>query len=185
MEDRIIIKLLWDRAERALEMLARRFGKGLMRIAMNIIGVHQDAEEAVSDTYMAVWNSVPPQKPDPLAGYVYRIGRNISLDRVKYLTAGKRDGRYDVSIEELANCIPGPALEDTVEARELGRIFNKFLAMLNEDDRALFLRRYWFGDEVKTIAKDLEIRSNTASVRLSRLRKQLRQLLIREGYADE
>lgn len=185
MEDRMIIKLLWERAERALELMAKKFGKRLMAIAMNIIGVRQDAEESVNDTYLAVWNAVPPQKPDPLAGYVYRTGRNISLDRVKYLTAEKRDGRYDLSIDELASCLPGAALEETVEARELGRLINKFVSMLNEDDRALFLRRYWFGDEVREIAKDLEIRSNTASVRLSRLRGQLRELLIREGYGDE
>jgi len=181
VEDRKILKLLWERAERALELMAKKYGKRLMAIAMNIIGIHQDAEEAVSDTYLAVWNAVPPKKPDPMAGYVYRTGRNISLDRVKYLTAEKRDSRYDLSIDELANSLPSAALEDTVEARELGRLINKFLSMQNEDDRALFLRRYWFGDEVKAIAKDLEIRSNTASVRLSRLRNQLRELLMKEG----
>lgn len=185
MEDRYILQLLLDRAERALELLAKRFGKRLMAISMNILGIHQDAEEAVSDTYWEVWNTVPPQKPDSLAGYVYRLGRNISLDRVKYLTAEKRDSRYDRSLEELENTIPTAALEQQVEARELGRILNNFLSMLNENDRALFLRRYWFGDEVKVIARDLGLRPNAASVRLLRLRNRLRELLIQEGYGDE
>ena len=185
MEDKNIIKLLWNRAERALELLEKRYGKRLMMIAMNIIGVYQDAEEAVSDTYLAVWNTVPPKKPDPFAAYVYRLGRNISQDRVRYLTAEKRDSRYDLSIDELAESLPGSALEDSVDARELGRLLNQFVSMLKEDDRALFLRRYWFGDEIKVIAKDLNLRPNTASVRLNRMRAQLRELLIREGYADE
>ncbi len=185
MEDQNIIKLLWQRADSAIEALAKRFGKRLMAIAMNILGVHQDAEESVNDTYLAVWNTVPPKKPDSLAGYVYATGRNISLDRLKYITAEKRDSRYDVSIDELANCIPAPALEETVEARELGLAINRFLGTVNAESRTLFLRRYWFGDSVQLIAKDLGMRQNTVSVRLGRIRMQLRQHLIKEGYIDE
>lgn len=185
MDDHKIIKLLWDRAENGLEMLAKRFGKRLMAIAMNILGIHQDAEEAVNDTYLAVWNTIPPKIPQQLAAYVYKTGRNISLDRLKYNTAEKRDGRYDVSIDELANCIPAPALEETVEVRELGMAINRFLGTLSPDNRALFLRRYWFGDSVQEIAKDLNLRQNTATVRLGRIRMQLRESLIKEGYVDE
>ncbi|MBO5078178.1 MAG: sigma-70 family RNA polymerase sigma factor [Oscillospiraceae bacterium] len=185
MEDQKIVKLLWQRAESAIEALAQKFGKRLMSIAMNILGVRQDAEESVNDTYLAVWNTVPPKKPDPLAGFVYATGRNISLDRLKYNTAEKRDNRYDLSIDELANCIPAPALEETVEARELGLAINRFLGTLRADDRALFLRRYWFGDPVRQIARDLGMRENTASVRLGRLRMQLRRHLVEEGYGHE
>ena len=185
MDDQKIIKLLWQRSESAVDALAKRFGRRLMSIAMNILGVRQDAEEAVNDTYLAVWNTVPPQKPDPLAGYVYATGRNISLDRLKYLSADKRCGRYDVPIDELALCIPAPALEETVDERELGRAINRFLGTVNADNRTLFLRRYWFGDPVQVIAKELGLRENTASVRLSRLRTQLREFLMKEGYVDE
>ena len=185
MEDQKIVKLLWQRAESALDALAKKFGKRLMGIATNILGVRQDAEEAVNDTYLAVWNTVPPKKPDPLAGFVYATGRNVSLDRLKYITAEKRDSRYDVPIDELANCIPAPALEETVEARALGLAINRFLGTLNADNRALFLRRYWFGDSVKEIAKDLGLRENAASVRLGRIRMQLREYLTKEGYVNE
>ena len=185
MEDQKIIKLLWQRAESAIAALSAKFGKRLMSIAMNILGVRQDAEETVNDTYLAVWNTVPPRQPDPLAGYVYTTGRNISLDRLKYNTAEKRDSRYDVSIDELANCIPAPALEESVEARELGLAINRFLETVSAHNRALFLRRYWFGDSVQEIANDLGLRENAASVRLGRLRMQLREHLMKEGYIDE
>lgn len=158
MDDPTIIGLLWQRAESALEALSKRFGKRLMGIAVNILGVRQDAEESVNDTYLAVWNTVPPKKPDPLAGYVYATGRNISLDRLKYNTAWKRYGKYDLSLDELEKAIPGPALEETVEARELGLAINRFLAAQNEDNRALFLRRYWFGDSIQEIADDFDLR---------------------------
>lgn len=185
MEDQKIVKLLWQRAESALDALAKKYGKRLMRIATNILGVLQDAEEAVNDTYLAVWNTVPPKKPYPLAGYVYATGRNISLDRLKYITAEKRDSRYDVSIDELANCLPTTALEETVEARELGLAINRFLGTISADNRTLFLRRYWFGESVQEIAKDLGLRENAASVRLSRIRMQLREYLMKEGYVNE
>ncbi len=185
MEDQKIIKLLWQRSESAIDALTRRFGKRLMSIAMNILGVRQDAEESVNDTYLAVWNTVPPKRPDPLAGYVYATGRNISLDRLKYLSADKRNGRYDVPIDELANCIPTPALEETVDERELGCAINRFLGTVSAENRTLFLRRYWFGDPVRLIAGDLGLRENTANVRLNRLRMQLREFLMKEGYVDE
>ena len=185
MEDQKIVKLFWQRAESAIEALAKKFENRLMSIAMNILGVYQDAEESVNDTYLAIRNTVPPKKPDPLAGFVYATGRNISLDRLKYNTAQKRSGRYDLSIDELADCIPGPALEETVEAKELGLAINRFLGTMNADNRALFLRRYWFGDSVQEIAKDLGLRENTASVRLGRIRMQLREYLMKEGFAHE
>lgn len=185
MDDAMIIRLLWQRLERGIEQMAKKFGKRLYRTAMNILGRHEDAEESISDTYLAVWNTIPPLKPDPLAGFVYKTGRHIALDRLKYLTAEKRDSRYDLSLDELAECIPAGALEQTVAARELGRVLNAFLATLNADNRALFLRRYWYGDSVQEIARDLEIRPNTATVRLGRLRMQLRAYLQKEGYCDE
>lgn len=185
MDDKKILKMLLERAQSAVDAMAKRYGKRLMSIAMNILGVRQDAEESVNDTYLAVWNSVPPQKPDPLEGYVYRTGRNISLDRLKYNTAQKRDSRYDIPIDELASFIPSSALEETVEARELGLAINRFLGTLSAENRVLFLRRYWFGDAVKDIAKDLNLRQNAASVRLGRMRMQLHDYLTREGYGNE
>ena len=185
MEDQKIVKLLWERAEAALEALARKFGRRLHTLAMNILSNPRDAEETVNNTYLAVWNTVPPKQPEPLTGYVLKTGRNLSLDKLKYNAAEKRNSRYDVSLEELEGCIPGGCLEETVEARELGQVIDRFVSTLSADNRALFLRRYWFGDEVSAIARDLNLRPNTATVRLGRMRMELRDYLIKEGYGYE
>ena len=66
MEDSKIIALLFIRSEQALSVLARRFGATLYRLAANILDDRRDAEEAVNDTYLALWNAIPPQKPQPL-----------------------------------------------------------------------------------------------------------------------
>lgn len=182
MEDRKIVSLLWQRAEQALEALAKKFGAGLHRLAMNILGSHQDAEEAVSDTYLAVWNTVPPQKPDPLSAYVYRLGKNTALKKHRENTAQKRDSRYDVSLDELAGCIAGCSLEEEWEARELGRAIDRFLTQQTTQNRIIFLRRYWFGDSVKEIAALYAMKAGAVSVRLSRLREALRDYLQKEGF---
>lgn len=185
MEDRKIIRMLWDRMEEAIEALAKKFGHRLLATARNILGNHQDAEESVSDTYLAVWNAIPPKEPDPLAGFVYQTGRNQALKRLRYESAKKRNSDYDVSLEELAGCIAGVSLEDEFDARLLGRAIDRFLDTVSKTSRVLFLRRYWFGDSVKDIAKHFDMTENAVTVRLGRTRQQLRTYLIKEGFLND
>lgn len=185
MEDKKILELLWDRIESAIDALAKKFGKRLLYTAMNILGDPQDAEEAVSDTYMALWNAIPPEHPDPLAGYVHRTGRNVALKKYRYLAAQKRNSQYEVSLEELSGILPGPSMEELLDARELGRAIDRFLDTVNKENRILFLRRYWFGDSVKHLAQAMALSENTVSVRLSRLRSQLKDYLYKEGFFHE
>lgn len=180
MEDHEILPLLWQRAERAIPALAERFGNGLFRIAHNLLNSTRDAEECVNDTYLAVWNSIPPKKPEPLSPYVYRIGRNIALNRLRDNTAQKRGG-YELSLDELAGCIPAPCTED---GRALGQAMDAYLDTLNKNNRVMFLRRYWFGDSVKDIAAAFHMTENAVSVRLSRIRSGLKAYLIEEGYYE-
>lgn len=185
MNDKQIIMLLWQRAESAITALAEKFGQRLLSTARNILGDSRDAEESVNDTYLAVWNAVPPREPDPLAGFVYKTGRNQALKRLRQDTAQKRDSRYDFSLEELAGSISGVSLEDDFDARLLGRAIDRFLGTISRDSRVLFLRRYWFGDSIKELAKHFAMTENAVKVRLSRVRSQLRAYLTKEGYFSE
>ena len=182
MEDNRIFQLLWQRAEQAIEVMARQYGPRLYRMAMNILGRHEDAQESVNDTYLAVWDAIPPESPEPLSGYVYRTGRNIALKRLRYETAHKRRSDYCLSLEELEGCIAGASLEDEIDARMLGRAIDRFLDTLPGRSRILFLRRYWFGDSVKQIAHDQGMTQNAVSVSLSRTRDQLKTYLTKEGF---
>lgn len=185
MEDRQIIRLLFDRAENAIDVMQRKFGKRLYATAMNILGNIQDAEECVNDTYLVLWNTIPPLQPDPLCAYIYRVGRNTALNRLRGSTAQKRDTRSDLSLEELADCIPAGTLEDILDARELGRAIDRFLDTVSRDSRVIFLRRYWFGDSVKDIAHTMGMQQTAVSVRLNRLRNRLKDYLIKEGHLYE
>ena len=50
MDDRKILLLLWNRAERAIEAMAKKYGRRLYYTARNILGLHEEAEESVNDT---------------------------------------------------------------------------------------------------------------------------------------
>lgn len=130
---------------------------------------------------MAVWNAIPPEKPDLLTPYVCRVGRNTALKRLRSNSARKRAGQLELSLEELSECIPDHTTEQLLQSLEFGRILNAFLATLSEENRTLFLRRYWFGDDIRQIARLTGLRENTIAVRLSRMRTALKNHLIREG----
>ena len=181
MDDIKILALLWERAEQALVALAARFGPLLHRICMNILNNESDTEETINDTYLALWNAIPPERPDPLTGYVCRVGRNTALNRLRADTAQKRNSRYDLSLEELSGCLPGQSLEDEIDAKLLGRAIDRFLDTLSRNSRIMFLRRYWFGDSTQEIAKLFSTNENAVCVRLHRIRTQLRAYLIKEG----
>ena len=183
MDDALIIELLFARAESAISAIAGRFGARLYAIAMNILSSARDAEECVNDTYLALWNAIPPQRPNPLCAYTYRTGRNTALKRLRSNTAQMRDSAYDLSLDELAVCIPDESLWGTLDARELGRSIDRFLDTQAKENRVIFLRRYWFGDSVKQIARDTGIREGTVSVRLNRIRMALKDYLYKEGYS--
>lgn len=185
MDDRRILQLLWARAESAIDALQRKYGRRLLQTAANILGCPQDAEEAVNDTYLALWNAIPPAKPDPLCAYVYRVGRNTALNHLRHRDAEKRHSRYDASLEELADILPGGTLEEAMDARELGLAIDRFLDTLPKESRTLFLHRYWFGDDLCQLAKEQQINPTTLSVRLHRIRRKLKDYLIREGFLYE
>ena len=185
MEEKILLQLLWNRSETAIEHLRTAYGSTLYKIALNILADPQDAEEAVSDTYLALWNTIPPEHPDPLSAYAYRTGRNIALKKLRHRSAQKRQSDYDLSLDELADFLPGDDLEQTLDARQLGKAIDGFLNTLAKTSRVLFVRRYWFGDDLKTLAHTLGMTQNAAAVRLSRIRQQLKHYLIKEGYLDE
>lgn len=183
MDDGKIIALFFARSEQAIKALAAKYGRLLFQIARNITGDDGKADECVNDTYLGAWNAIPPASPNPLSPYVCRIVRNLSLKRVRFDTAEKRNSTYDLSMEDLAECLPFPSAEEVWTSEQLGQLFNRFLRTLSSRDQVIFTRRYWFGNSVQEIARTVGMRSNSVSARLSRMRTQLRTYLEKEGIS--
>ena len=182
MKDHDIIALFFERSEQAITELTLKYGAAVRKVASNILKDALDAEECVNDTYLQVWNRIPPTVPKYLGAFTCRIARNLSLTRHYANTAQKRNSYYDVALEELEDTIPALSTVETVfEAKELTRYLNAFLGGLSREDRLLFLRRYWYGDSVSQIAEDLKRTPHAVSVRLFRLRQKLQNYLQKEG----
>ena len=105
------------------------------------------------------------------------------MNRRRRDSAQKRSG-WEVSLEELSGVLEGPNLEAKVAARALGRAIDAFLDTQSRETRVIFLRRYWFGDSVRDIAKLLGMQENAVSVRLLRTREKLKAYLTEEGYYE-
>lgn len=182
IDDQKIIKLFFERKEEAITHLAQKYGSVCLKISRNILGNLPDAEECVNDTYFAAWNSIPPQEPNPLLAYICRIVRNISIKKYHKNKATKRNSIYDVVLHELEECISAPEnVEDYYSVKELAYIINKMLAGMSEENRKMFVRRYWFADSIPEIAKMFNVSEHNVSVRLSRTRNLLKKYLEKEG----
>ena len=183
MEDSKIIALFFARSEQAINELSAKYGKLCMHIADNILGNKQDAEECVNDAYLGAWNTIPPQKPNPLQAYICKIVRNIAITKYHANTAIKRNSHYDVALEELEYCLfSSETAESRLQAKELTHLLDRFLSSVDEKSRVMFVRRYWYSDSVADIAQAFRMRPNSVSVQLSRTRSKLRKFLIQEGY---
>lgn len=182
MEDQEIIALLFERSERGMEELMEKYGKLLRKIGENILNSPEDAEECANDTYLSVWNSIPPAVPRSLAAYCCALARNHALTRYQHNTAQKRNSHYDLALDELADTIPALlTVESEAESREMSRCVNRFLASQSKFDRYLFVRRYYYADGVADLAAELGRTPHSVSVRLFRLREKLLKFLRKEG----
>ena len=182
MTDAEIISLFFERSEQAIDELARKHGNAVARVARNILGNEQDTEECVNDTYLGTWNAIPPHKPSPLRTFVCKIARNLATMKYHSNTAEKRNSQYDLALDELEECLSdNGSVEDAYEAKELREAINGFMATLNYSDRFIFIRRYWYSDPVKDIAKMAHSTTNSVTVRLFRIREKLRHYLVKEG----
>ena len=78
MEDQEIVRLYWDRDERAIEESEKKYG-GLCRgVALRVLESIEDSEECVSDTWLHSWNAIPPRRPALLGAFLARITRNLA-----------------------------------------------------------------------------------------------------------
>lgn len=181
MDDSAIIALFNERSEKAIAAVSRKYGRLSLHIAENILKNKEDAEECVNDAFLVLWNKIPPESPSPLSSYLLKVVRNISLKRYHKNASAKRNSFYDVALEELENVLfSDTSAENELIAEDIAKEINIFLEKLPEDDRIMFVRRYFYGDSVKEIAALRNLSPHYVTVRLSRIREKLRQELKKE-----
>lgn len=183
MEDKDIIALYFSRSEQAISETDKKYGKYCHYIAYQILGNNEDAREVVNDTYLKVWDTVPPKNPNPLKAYVGMISRHLSINSYVKNHRQKRGSQIPILLGELAECLPADGSgSDETEMIALRDALNRFIRSLPEQTRMVFVRRYWYSSTVEEIAKEYGMNKSSVGVTLMRTREKLREYLRKENF---
>lgn len=181
MEDSKIIELYFARNEQAIKETSRKYGKLCFHLARSILSDNEDAEECVNDTYLNVWNTVPPTVPVNFQAYLCSIVRNLSTKKSDYNFAQKRSKNESVSFEELSRSLSDPSVALQLEHEHVGELITSFLLQEEHLDRIVFIRKYIFFDSVSDIAAHYALTESAVKNKLYRSRKRLKKHLQNEG----
>lgn len=186
MEDNIIVDLIFSRNEKGIKETSIKYGRLIFSIAKGVLINTEESEECENDTYMKIWNTIPPYKPELYRPFVCKITRRLSLDRYRYSHRAKRTEDNTVALAELDYEIAGKDFLEEYEAEAvLKRDINSFLESLDIKSRTLFMRRYFMFESIGDISEKLGISENSISVKLFRVRKELKNYLVKRGYRIE
>ena len=184
MEDKEIVQLFLKRSETAISAASEKYNGYCMKIADNILGSREDAEECVNDTLMKAWELIPPSEPKRLSTFLGKLTRNLAINvRRGQLSEKRGGGKTEAVFEELAEIISDNSdVERQQEQKELIGEINKFLRGLPRQKRNIFICRYWYCDSITDISAQYGVSEGNVSVTLNRIRKKLRQHLEKSGY---
>lgn len=180
MEEQKLLDMLFARSDKAVQELEQQYGRLVGIVANNILGNPEDAGECANDTWLAVWNSIPPNRPDSLINYVCRTAKNIALKRFRDDHRKKRSG-MTVALEELEDCLTGASLEEELAEKEIISAMNAYIGTLDQENRFIWVYHFWTGASPEEIAGRLGMTKSAVVNRLFRMRKGLRTYLEKEG----
>ena len=183
MDDYRIIELLFERAEHALDEVSRKYSRLYKGIIREVLGDECDVEECGNDVLLALWNTIPPNRPNSLPAYICTIARRIGINRFKFNTRQKRNTGYMVMLSELEDCLPAnePIADSDEQDARIHTVLSDFIRSLDPESEILFVRRYLYLESVTDLAKRFELDENRISVKLYRARKKLKKVLEKEG----
>ncbi|MCI9449175.1 MAG: sigma-70 family RNA polymerase sigma factor [Clostridiales bacterium] len=181
MDDLKIIELYFKRNEQAIKETDTKYGKLCRSIAYNILNNSEDSEECVNDTYVGIWNAIPPARPNNLMAFICKIARNLSLRRLEFMKREKRSADMLVSLEELETVLPDEKCAVDMSDDDIGKLISSFLRSQKEESRNVFIRKYYFFDSITEIAKRYSFTESKVKNMLFYTRNKLKDYLIKEG----
>lgn len=183
MDDKEIVELLYNRDERGVKAAQDKFQKLVLNVCRGILKSNEDAEQCANDTLLRLWEAIPPDRPENLTGYICKIARRLTLNKLRYDNAQMRNSGL---LAELDECIPsGYSVERQAEQSELNETLNEWLRGLPEKQQTLFTLRYFYAYDVKEAAKACGMSKTAATTALMRLRESLKKYLTERGiYHD-
>jgi len=182
MKDEEIVNLFFERNENAISETEKKYGKYIAYIANNILGNESDSEECENDVLLASWNSIPPNRPENFKAFVGKIAREIAISRWRHNSAKKRcPTEFEVSLDEIAEVAADSDFSSEADSDEIGKAVSSFLRSVSEKERNVFIRRYFYGDAIKSICERMNVSESLVKITLKRTRDKLSQYLKKEG----
>lgn len=184
MDDNKIVELFFNRDEEAIKKTQEKYGAYCYTIAFNILNDEADSKECENDTYMKAWNLIPPKKPEILSTFLGKLTRNIAIDRYRKAHSLKRGaGEAQEVLDELGEIVSGnDSLEASIEREELVKAIDFFLSGIPKEQCDMFVMRYWYAAPISKIANLMGDTNGNVSVKLLRIRKNLKEYLIKRGF---
>lgn len=182
MDDNSIISLYFSRNENAIAETQNKYGGFIRTVSFNITEKIEDAEECENDTYVKLWNSIPPECPENFKAYIGKIARNCAISLYRFQKAAKRDYGISVLLSELEECIPSAySVENEVDGNYLSSVISSWLYSLSEENRVLFIKRYWYGESLKSLSEMSGLTVPKLTSLMFSLRKKLKKELELKG----
>jgi RNA polymerase sigma-70 factor (ECF subfamily) len=148
-----------DRDRDAFDLLYQRYIRSMFGLALRRLRDRQRAEDAVQETFAAVWRSAASYRPErgPAAPWLYAIARNAIVDRFRTQidTIGE--------VPEIVSADPGPA--DAAEASFVSYRVHRALEALPPREREVVELAYWSGLSQSEVAEYLHIPLGTVKTR--------------------
>lgn len=171
MEESALIRKLQKGNTGALDALIRRYTPYVSACAYRVMGhlPREELEEVVADTFVELWRHAADLDPErPLRPWLGTVASNKAKNRLRSYV-------FPSPIPEDA---PSPAdLQRQTEEKETQERLWQAVDGLEEPERTLFLRYYYEGEKLKTIAAELNLNLSTAKTKLRRGRLLLREQL--------
>jgi RNA polymerase sigma-70 factor (ECF subfamily) len=159
VSDDDLIRRVARRDANAFEALYRRYARPVFGLALRRLGDRMNAEDAVQETFAAIWRSARTYKPERGAGapWLYAVARNAIVDRSRSRSEPPGEG------PELPADEPTPA--ERAEASYTSWRVHRALESLGENEREVIELAYYGGLSQSEVADFLNIPLGTVKTR--------------------
>ena len=182
IDDIRIIELYFERNEQAIKETDIKYGKLCHKLSYNVLNNRQDSEECVNTTYLEeVWNRIPPTRSAKFKAYISIIVRDISIDKLRHLTAKKRSADMVMALDELTEILPDERHAPGRNDEEIGKLISIFLRKQKEEVQRVFVLKYFYFESNRAIAEKYGFTERKVTNMLARTRNKLKKYLIEEG----
>ncbi len=183
MHDNEIVEMYFARSEAAISETDKKYGGYCRTLTYNILYSREDSEECVNDTYMKLWEVIPPQRPMKLGVYIAQVARRLALNMRRKMQTIKRGGGMSQAVfDEIAECMASDkTVESSADDDALVAALNGFLASLDGEKQKMFMKRYYHFCSTADIAEEMHCSEEKVRTTLHRVRERLKKHLEKEG----